>query len=320
VADVETPFWDPSIGSVRRSLGEARGALVDAVVEFLVQLHLSGMSGSWQVALGGGPLRVGSCLLSEVSALRVVADMRGTELECDTPHGVRRAFIPRNSKDREWCFGTALPTAGPFAVASTSLTSSVALGWGTSPAAQPATDTAAVCRTALHILATHVPDYGRWVEELVRQVIAVPAAAHQLISNSDASRPGEIHITAGRTVAETLEMLVHEASHQHLFVAQLFGSLDDGTDARLYYSPVRGTKRPIGAILVAYHAVANISLAMRAVRSGGFDPDGYFERNENEYLAQVPVFEDALSTSNALTEAGVALWKPLHERLQSELD
>src|SRR5438046_7090098 len=54
------------------------------------------------------------------------------------------------------------------------------------------------------------------------------------------SLPGVVHVAHISYRPALAEMLVHELSHQHYYVASSHGPVDDGSDDNLYYSPEIG--------------------------------------------------------------------------------
>ena len=111
------------------------------------------------------------------------------------------------------------------------------------------------------------------------------------------------------------EMLVHEATHQYMYILCRLGDIDDGSDPKLYYSPVRRMERPLWAIVLAYHAFANVLLLYRLCRQSGIEDDGYCSRHEALLVPQLRELERVLTQTNALTEIGRGLVEPLSERI-----
>ena len=111
------------------------------------------------------------------------------------------------------------------------------------------------------------------------------------------------------------ENLVHEASHQYVHLMTRIEVLDDGSDHTLYFSPVTGRERPLAAILVAYHAFANVLLFLNDCIRTGFDGDGYAKARVKEVIPKVEVLESALKDNPALTTVGRALVTFLQGRL-----
>lgn len=169
---------------------------------------------------------------------------------------------------------------------------------------------------ALQLIQQYSPIYLPWVERVTRALIPVGVNANQFFSGSLFARPGVIHMSMEVRPVIIAELLVHEATHQYMHLLRRLGPLDDGSDPTLYYSPVKQTGRPIGAITLAYHAFANIVFFYRLCQANNLADGGYCQRNEKILADQVYVLEQALHTSQALTAQGRALWEPLAWRLR----
>ena len=106
-------------------------------------------------------------------------------------------------------------------------------------------------------------------------------------------------------------MLVHEASHQYFYAAQRFEAVSDADDRKLYYSPVKGTDRPIDKILLAFHAFANVGLFYKSCIATGLDDKNYCKINLERHLPELNELAEHLRSCNSLTKVGRALWEPL---------
>lgn len=168
---------------------------------------------------------------------------------------------------------------------------------------------------AVSFLKRTSPEYIAWIGRFIRLILPYPPGEANITSASSALRPGVIQMTMDPRPAVVAEMLVHEASHQHVFFLNLLGDCDDGSDSQLYYSPVVGRDRPIAKVLLAYHAFANVMLLYRAIQNAGADGDGYCRENEMLLAPQLNTLEKALLGCKNLTPIGRALFEPAHERL-----
>jgi HEXXH motif-containing protein len=110
-------------------------------------------------------------------------------------------------------------------------------------------------------------------------------------------------------------MLVHEASHQYFHIARRLEAVHDGSDDRLFHSPVKGIGRPIDAILLAFHAFGNVVLFYRLCVDAGLDDKGYCAANAARHLAELEIMRSHIRSSRALTEVGTLLWRPLAAKL-----
>ena len=150
---------------------------------------------------------------------------------------------------------------------------------------------------------------------MVRQVLPLRDGAGLTTSSTAYWRPGVLYCANRPDPAALAEMLLHEGTHQYMYVLRRLGSLDDGSDTALYHSPLSGQSRPIGTIVLAYHAAANITLFCRAC-----PPESRLQprRIESEYSEAISAYERILRRSRFVTPLGAALWEPLFERLRDE--
>ncbi|MBZ9850017.1 hypothetical protein LB565_18705 [Mesorhizobium sp. CA14] len=163
---------------------------------------------------------------------------------------------------------------------------------------------------ALDILERHAPIFARWVGRVMAFIVPADGPHGLMQSSSSRQWPGVAVISFRCDAVAIAEMLVHEATHQYFNILLMIDPVTDGTDGRLYYSPMRKCERPIEMILLAYHAFANVLMFYRECRRSGLMDAGYCERNEQELVPDLRKLEDALMKTNSLTEVGEALWRP----------
>jgi HEXXH motif-containing protein len=122
---------------------------------------------------------------------------------------------------------------------------------------------------ALALLGEVAPEYRAWVLCLLKEVTPIRRPGeHMISSGSSALRPGGIDLAIPASPTETVEMLVHECSHQFLHLGSWFGALVS-KDARPHYSPLKGCERPLERIVLGYHAFGNVLLAYAQLRERG---------------------------------------------------
>src|SRR5262249_9893120 len=133
------------------------------------------------------------------------------------------------------------------------------------------------CRRALALLAEYADLYQTWVGRVVQYLVPWKPLPDQLPSGSSSHNcaPGVLGIGNHGHPLALVDSLVHEASHHHYYILTKLGPVDDGSDANLYYNPFLEMDRPIGRILLAYHAFANVLLFCRLARARGLPPDPY---------------------------------------------
>jgi HEXXH motif-containing protein len=159
------------------------------------------------------------------------------------------------------------------------------------------------------------PGYHAWVSDVARQILFTSPGEGLMESGSCRGLPGFVHVAHASPV-QMIEMLVHEMSHQHYYLATRLGPVDDGTDTNRYWSPVKRADRPIANILLAYHAFANVILMMRGLASHWTKTGASIPDNESEICEQLVALERPLRATSALTEIGRGLFEPLRESLR----
>lgn len=169
---------------------------------------------------------------------------------------------------------------------------------------------------AFEIMRAAAPEYVRWVDTAVPYVIPLRGHGAQITSGSSKADPGCCHISLGSNPIALAEMLIHEATHQYYHLLTRVALVHDGTDRKLYYSPVKRRGRPVPYILLAYHAFANVLLFTRACMDAGIaDPQHYLVANEADLVPQLAQLDEGLRRTDSLTTAGQALWRPLADRI-----
>ena len=177
------------------------------------------------------------------------------------------------------------------------------------------------CVAAVDLIERFAGVYHPWVSKVTRDLLPLPTVGRRSYSASDKFSPGVICMSSQECPGVMAELLVHEATHQYCYILNRLGSIDDGTDETLYYSPFRRMGRPIGAIVISYHAFANVLLFLRMVRANGLCAEQRamnIDERIHELEEQLGLIEPALQSTNALTPVGRALWEPLYERLHGE--
>jgi hypothetical protein len=151
---------------------------------------------------------------------------------------------------------------------------------------------------------TSAPLHG-WIDQAIAGVLCLEAPPGSCSSGSSVSYPGLVFVTHPINVENLAVLLVHEAAHiyfnalsQHVQLVQL------GTTETIY-SPFRGLRRPIGKVLLAFHAAANIVRYTSSRRLLGVTHPAleYEYRTTLEYAHGMHA---DLSKTSALTAAGSA--------------
>ncbi len=176
------------------------------------------------------------------------------------------------------------------------------------------------CDAALSLIAEFANIYLAWVSRVLRDLIPLRARSGIFSSGSIDLSPGVICVSNQEHPWALADVLVHEATHQYLYIARRLGRMDDGTDDTLYFSPFRNTGRPIYNILITYHAFANVLLFYRTALTHGLPADQIsalsLEERVEELELKLQPLEHALQSTKSLTPLGLALWESLRGQLQ----
>jgi HEXXH motif-containing protein len=312
--------WDVAFGRLQKALfsGGSDDAVLVAAALTALRIAERGAAANWEARFRGAPrMRLGSFLLPAASRLQVSAD--------------GRRLYARVRRRRAWTWTVAQPARNDANLQGAERLTTVHAGSADililrsgSPGVEPEIEHVVphadpnsilpALETALRLIGRYSRPYHRWLRRLVRQILPLCDGPGMITSSTADWRPGVLYCANRPNPAALAEMLLHEGTHQYMYVLRRLGPLDDGSDSSLHYSPLSGQMRPLGTIVLAYHAAANITLFCRGCPSKSrLEP----RRIENEFAESVAVYERILRRSRSLTPLGVALWKPLYERLRS---
>lgn len=256
--------WDSSLGGIQAALsGKNVVDPVERAAALGLRFCLAGASTTWEATISAPVcVRAGPWLLPRGD--RLFVESNRTALSVRVHNGHRRSRMEFHWQRRGWS-ADSLETIPSCNVGGRRvlILPAKALAPDERSWAMPLIDRrrASVAITsvqaACRLLSDASPLYSMWATRLLRQIVPWRAGRNMLNSGSTATSPGVVSLSIGQRAAETAQMMVHEAAHQHMYLLCRLGLLDDGSDRRLHYSPVRRMKRPIGAIIVAYHAAGN---------------------------------------------------------------
>lgn len=215
-------------------------------------------------------------------------------------------------------------TAESLAASSTALLQTEVLGYGDADVDTQPELLLHACDAAVSLIAEYADIYLAWVSNVIRELVPLRARSGIFNNGSIDLSPGVICVSNSISNRENpwalAEVLVHEATHQYLYIARRLGRMDDGRDENLYFSPFRNTGRPIYNILITYHAFANVVLFYRAALAHGPSADGTsalaVEERVKELEQTLQPLDQALQSTKSLTPLGLALWEPLRGQLQ----
>jgi HEXXH motif-containing protein len=310
--------WDPWAGAVARSLRGDDPAPERTAVVAALHLTASGSSiSSWSCVLYEPVrLRFGRCLLPTAEQIATSMDGSGVRVTIRGPDGERQATL---TPEAAWQADDAevLPVVGDQGRLTLLAETEPVLGYPPDGVATGALAPGAVSslEAALALLGRAAPAYLRWIEWAVRDVVVVRAEPGSPRSGVSAEWPGLVYLSAPHDPMALAELLVHEATHQYLHLARRVGPVDDGSDERGYWSPLKGAHRPLGRLLAAYHAFGNVALLCRAFIDAGVDDRGSAAGRLAALLPALRTTEGHLWENPALTPAGRALLDPLMEQL-----
>ncbi|ACY15513.1 HEXXH motif domain-containing protein [Haliangium ochraceum] len=187
--------------------------------------------------------------------------------------------------------------------------------WGEEPCAAvvASENQRAQFSAALALLQRTMPHYFRWVTALLKEITPMQRPGeHMIASNSSALRLGGVDIATPASTTETVEMLIHECSHQYFHMASWLGTTVT-PDARPHYSPLKRRERPLERILLGYHAFGNALIAFGRLVELGMDRD--IDERRRTVVAYMDELKLPLADEDGISELGLALYRPLRARL-----
>jgi HEXXH motif-containing protein len=240
---------------------------------------------------------------------RRVVSATSERVELDLPNGDLQVFVrgelAGDSRAVPLPYIDALCVIAPWAV---DTYASIHVPFALSPLAID--DIVVPLRDAWRLIERASPETFQWCGRVATDVIALAGDAGTSRSGSNRDAPGQLALSVPAPTLTLAELFVHECSHQYFHLAEELGPVDDGSDRRLYWSPLTRSERPLDRILIAHHAVANIIRFYRDVAGRGLDVDGHVEAEIDRQTECLHALETALETTSALTERGRALYTP----------
>jgi HEXXH motif-containing protein len=169
---------------------------------------------------------------------------------------------------------------------------------------------------AFDILNWRAPEYASWVRRSVSAIMACGSTGELTYSQSMARRPGLVALSFPMSPLLLSEALVHEAAHQHFFLASRFFKYCENIKTSRCFSPIKRVERPLWSVLLAYHAVGNIVLYYAALLRNNYDPGGLSLSRLLYWRHMGAEFEDELNAADVpFTAAG----RDLYMRLQHSM-
>jgi hypothetical protein len=328
--------WDLAFGEMIASLSSGtQFDISSSGAAVALRLHASGHTGEWEIDCEH-PVRYtfDRWLLPAGEAIKVFADGEGvsvrTRLEGVTQQTkfsrdadgwnvtTNNTMLPVvNYQNIRWSIlsGDYLSRSSRVNLLGTAQIDADVSGAGQNSDRLKETGGAALC-----LIDEFANTYLSWVRRVVRNLVPLPASPGMFNSASGNLLPGTISVSNQTNACALAEMLVHEATHQYLYVLKRLGPIDDGTDETLYFSPFKNKGRPLTYIVFAYHAFGNILLFYRETRKNGLPPDempNNIDKYMSELLLKLRQLEQVLANATALTALGSGLWEPLRQQLHA---
>lgn len=309
--------WWPEFGvALERA---ARNERFSAAVQLAIMFQANGVGGTWQVDLPEPQWFLAGAELIRVQG-SVTAGVEGSRCFLRFRQGSRlteRWFAERISGDERDRAGEApcsrtLPLLDPRGVTQSE--------WPLQDIPlRPVIDPSPVAGTtaaALELLERFAPEYASWVRRCIKVLMPVSVGENLAYSGSALERPGLVVVSFPTRPELLAEALVHEASHQHLYLGARFVSYCQQTSEAMYYSPIRQTERPLWAVLTAYHAVGNIVLYYARLLGNNVDPDGMCSRRFEYWTGMASEYDSGFErTEMPLTAAGRGIWMDLQAKV-----
>jgi hypothetical protein len=299
-----------------------------------LRLHERGHLGEWELQLSKPVrFRFDRWLLPPADAMQVSATARSVTLNVRTENAWRKSTFRQSENGWETTNAEAMPVLirpgirwTILAAESLAPSSAALLQMEVFDSSDADVDTQPelllrTCDAAVSLIAEFANIYLAWVSRVLRDLIPLRAKPGIFTSGSTDLSPGVMCVSNQEHPWALADVLVHEATHQYLYIARRLGKMDDGKDETLYFSPFRNTGRPIYNILITYHAFANVLLFYRTVLGHGLPADEVsaltVEKRVQELEEKLQPLEQALESTTSLTPLGLALWEPLRGQLQA---
>lgn len=309
-------YFDPVFGMLGHAIAGRREMPAPSyAAEAALALHAAGVEGEWDFTLER-PARLRFARRFVLPrAERGWAVARGNRVTIDF-YGHAPITFRREHGDWTLIAGDGvdeLPRVGEIVFLSHGALDGRDHGVIPAPLALATEPLLAAWRGALTLIRSVSPPYATWTERVIRYIIPLVAPEGAMLNGSQGHRPAEVHMSTPSDPLRLAEMLIHEASHQHFFLATRLGAVDDGSDERLYYSPLVREGRPIERILLAWHAVANILLFYTAYEAAGLPRSDFFHRNREQLLGELAQLDEPLRQTRSLTAVGMGMYAPMAE-------
>lgn len=155
---------------------------------------------------------------------------------------------------------------------------------------------------ALALITGHYPVGGAWLQPVLRSIAFIESPRGSS-SGSSSSHPGLIFVSYPISTDHLAAQIVHECSHQYLALFHNQYPLSDGNPNELYFSPFKGTTRPLYNVLLALHAAVNIRRFTRRLIEHGYTTD-YVLSEDRLLEEQIRQMFESIEHAPGLTNSG----------------
>lgn len=167
---------------------------------------------------------------------------------------------------------------------------------------------------AFNMIGSCAPQYLEWIFGSIKYICPLAEVPGGTIrGGSIFNSPALVQVGNSIHICEIADTLIHEASHQYFYLAQRFGPLS-ADRVQCYFSPFVQADRDLATILMTFHAFGNALIFHRAAAKFGVARSRYIAEKMAGPLATISGY---LEGNPDLTEAGIAIYRPLREHLGS---
>lgn len=320
--------WQPELGACMERM--KRRQPLDAAVQALFALHALRAPGSWSLA-PPQPLRagMGGHLFDLAGRVEVRSDGHQLQLRRGDLACAPLAFAHDGTRWR-----LMAPAAEPWRHAAPAFVEDsrfagcyvqawlppaamrpgddLLVDWPPQPADAHCTalarEAARQASAALALLEQAGPAYLPWLRPVMRGIAACPV--HTPGMRVSASFPNHLGVISSAFPLQTAylaEILVHEFSHQYYLLLDAVAPLVNKEEQpRLYYSSFKMKHRPLGKILLTYHATANMALFWHDL--AGSDANPLYRHELDKLLRHTDSLGAIIAASGGLSATGEAMF------------
>jgi hypothetical protein len=152
-------------------------------------------------------------------------------------------------------------------------------------------------------------EYQNWITSVIHDLVISPSIEPDSRSGSWNLSPGTVYMSSMSNPMNIMDVMVHEACHQHFYIGELFDDISTNQEEK-YFSVAVNRKRPLRAVLLAYHAFVNVCVYYKLnANDNSHLIDGYFKRAVQRTIG----LRDTLDTATEFTEFGASVFDALRQ-------